>query len=160
MTDHVDALRHEVAALRAELRELRDLEAIKQLKAAYFQHVDAQDWERWGRDVLADDIEFDLGPVVEHGRDAVVALVSSTMAGARSVHHGHTPVITLTGPDTATGVWAMQDYVSMFDRAGEPVQFRGYGHYLEEYVRTPDGWRISVCRLRRLRVDYEEGAAP
>jgi hypothetical protein len=158
MNDDVGLLRDQLAALREELRELRDLEAIKQLKAAYFQLVDTQEWERWGRDVLAQDVLFDLGTVVEQGRDAVVALVARTMAGATSVHHGHTPVITLTGPDTATGVWAMQDYVSMFDRNGAPVTFRGYGHYFEEYVRTPDGWRISVSRLRRLRVDYEDPA--
>jgi hypothetical protein len=71
------------------------------------------------------------------------------------VHHVHQPEIVLTGPDSATGVWAMNDIVE-FQRDGKPVFFlRGYGHYTDGYIRTGDGWKISSSTLSRLRVDTE-----
>ncbi|MBI0293347.1 nuclear transport factor 2 family protein [Streptomyces sp. PRKS01-29] len=31
---------------------------------------------------------------------------------APSVHHGHMPEIEITGPDTASGIWAMEDLLT------------------------------------------------
>ncbi len=67
---------------------------------------------------------------------------------AVTVHHGHMPEITLTGSDTATGIWAMEDYVDW----GRGKAFRGYGHYHEHYAKDPDaGWQITNLKLTRLR---------
>ncbi len=41
------------------------------------------------------------------------------------------PEITLTGPDSATGIWAMYDRVEMPGN-----RFEGYGHYHDEYRRV------------------------
>ena len=32
---------------------------------------------------------------------------------------------------------------------------RGWGHYSEEYVRTPEGWKIKRSTLTRVHVDTE-----
>jgi hypothetical protein len=66
------------------------------------------------------------------------------LAEATTVHHGHTPEITITGADTATGIWAMMDIVKL--GAG----FRGYGHYHEEYIKQAGRWRIRRLKLTRL----------
>ena len=92
--------------------------------------------------------------MVVEGRDAIVASVSGALEGTRTVHHGHMPEIEITGPDTATGTWAMADYVEWpSGAAGERVGIQGYGHYVEEYVRHDGEWRIARSRLDRLRVD-------
>ena len=132
-----------------------DIEAIKRLKARYFRTLDTQDWDGFGlvftRDAVLDVPEVDS---VSHGRDEIVAMVSRSLARARTVHHGHMPEIELTGPDTAEGIWAMADYVEWPPaESGERRGIQGYGHYREEYAREDGEWRISRSRLERLRVD-------
>ena len=146
----------ELEHLKEEIQWLRDVEEIKQLKARYCRIVDSQDWKAWGEEILTEDFHFESDGGVQEGRDAVVAFVSSALEGASTVHHCHTPEITITGADTATGVWAMQDHVKMPGN-GSPIMFRGAGHYYEDYVRTPQGWRIRSAVLKRLSVDMLQG---
>jgi hypothetical protein len=74
--------------------------------------------------------------------------VRSRLDGAVSVHHSNLPELTVA-ETSATGIWAMADYVERSDGSG----FRGYGHYHERYEL--DGkWRIAECHLVRLRVDF------
>ena len=135
--------------------ELLAIEAIKRLKARYFRCLDTKDWDGWGQVFAVDAVlEVPEAEVVEHGREAIVASVSAALVGTTTVHHGHMPEIELTGPDTATGTWAMFDYVEWPpSEAGERIGLQGYGHYLEEYVREEGEWRIARSRLVRLRVD-------
>jgi SnoaL-like domain len=68
------------------------------------------------------------------------------------------PEIVLTGPTSARGIWAMEDYVewpegSEVKEAPEAKGFRGYGHYEEEYRNEGGHWRIAFLRLTRLRID-------
>jgi uncharacterized protein (TIGR02246 family) len=137
------------------LGDLIDIEEIQQLKARYFRCIDTQDWEGFSTGVVAEDAHFDIVGHVVDGRDAIVAFVAESLRGATTVHHGHTPEITVTGADTATGIWAMYDYVTLPDPDGTQRVFHGYGHYHEEYVRTAAGWRIRSTVLSRLRVDTE-----
>ena len=137
------------------LQRLIDIEEIKRLKARYFRTLDHKDWDGYGQ-VFSKDalLEVPEGDVSERGREAIVASVSTVLEGVRTVHHGHTPEIDITGPDTARGVWAMADYVEFpANAAGERVGLRGYGHYTEEYVREDGEWRISHSHLSRLRID-------
>jgi hypothetical protein len=63
------------------------------------------------------------------------------------------PIIEIDGHN-ATGIWAMSDYVEMFDADGVATHgFWGYGHYHERYRRDDGVWRISSWKLTRLRVD-------
>jgi hypothetical protein len=143
------------AEREALLQQLLDIEEIKQLKARYFRMLDRKDWDGFGlvftRDAVLEVPEVDM---IVHGRDAIVASVREALTGARTVHHGHMPEISLTGNDIATGTWAMFDYVEWpGPGSGEPVGLQGYGHYVEEYVREDGHWRIARSRLERLRVD-------
>jgi uncharacterized protein (TIGR02246 family) len=134
-----------------------DIEAIKQLKARYFRCMDTKDWEGY-RTVFAEEAWMRNTPdpsEVFEGRDAIVAQVSRVLAEAVTVHHGHTPEITLTGSDTATGIWAMDDFVDM-----PQLVLRGWGHYHEEYVKRGGAWQILSSRLTRLRLDIAPKGEP
>ncbi len=140
----------------AALQRLLDIEEIHQLKARYFRLMDTKDWDGFAG-LFTDDAVMDADGYVGEGREAIVAFLRDVLDGVVTTHHGHMPEITITGPDTATGVWAMFDYLTF---PGDPAPgFRGYGHYHEEYGREPDGWRIHRVRLTRLRMDQLGGAA-
>ena len=138
------------------LHALLDHEAIKSCKARYFRHMDTKSWFDWGL-VFTEGAHMEVpeaGMVVD-GRAAIVHQVSTALEGTRTVHHGHMPEIELTGPDTARGIWAMEDYVEFPEGPdGSRRGLRGYGHYHEEYRRDTDGqWCIARLRLSRIRID-------
>lgn len=158
------------------VERLEAIEAIRFLKARYFRCVDTKDWAGLG-DAFAADAVFDRsyghtvrdpwsgawtpppppGPLLVHGRAAIVAMVRRAVAEISTVHHGHTAEIAVTGPDTATAIWAMSD--ELRDRQGRLI-LAGRGHYEDGYRRTAQGWRIATSRLTRLailRSDGEQG---
>jgi hypothetical protein len=144
------------SSLDARLRQLADVEDLKQLKARYCRFVDTERWEDF-RALFTDDARFDLGPLgTFDGADAFVAGILERRVGwdVRTVHHCHLPELTLTSADTAHGIWAMCDLVDRVSTVdGSRRSFQGYGHYEEEYRREAGGWRIGFLRLTRLRLD-------
>ena len=134
---------------------LLDIEEIKKLKARYFRFLDTKQWDRWG-EVFTAGVHMEVleAAVVLDGREAVVENVSAALEGAVTAHHGYMPEIEMTDRDYARGTWAMTDYVEWpAGEDGRRVGLRGYGHYVEEYVREEGQWRIATTRLDRLRVD-------
>jgi hypothetical protein len=138
-----------------DLPRLWDIQEITHLKARYCRCVDTKDWTGYANCLTDDSRLAGDGGTVQNGRDEVVAFVSSALEHATTVHHVHNPEITLTGPDSATAIWAMNDYVEIPLSEDQSFVLRGYGHYHEEYVRTSDGWRVKSSALQRLRVDTE-----
>lgn len=144
---------------------IAEKDAIRELKARYFRCLDTKDWDEW-RKVFTDDVvvRVDLTPSRRGeqgvpsdnpvGADAFVALNRQRLADYVTVHHGHTYEIAITGPDTATGIWAMEDIVQP---AGSDRVMRGYGHYHEEYRKVDGTWRIARMYLKRLRIDFTGG---
>jgi hypothetical protein len=133
-----------------------DLEAIRQLKARYCRFLDTKDVEGW-RSVFTADVVVRLdmavsaggadpmtAPPVE-GADNFVAMVLGGLADAATVHHCHTPEITLTSPTTATGIWAMEDWIIF----GGGRELHGAGHYHETYEKQDGTWRIKTLHLTR-----------
>ncbi|MCW6530936.1 nuclear transport factor 2 family protein [Sphingomonas sp. MMSM20] len=136
-------------------------EEIRALKARYFRAIDTQDWALL-RTLFTDDAVTDFRDSVSprdealliRGADSFVASVSGALAGARSAHHGHNPEITLTGSDTAEGIWAMDDYIWAGPACALPFgTLHGFGHYHEPYVRQDGRWLIAETRLTRIRVE-------
>jgi hypothetical protein len=131
-----------------------DIEAIKQLKARYFRLMDTKEWETMRREVFADDVVVDTsssGGGVIAGAAPFVAFLREAIGDVVTVHHGHMPEITITGPDSAAGIWAMHD--SLVFATDPPTGMQGWGHYTEEYVREDGAWRIRRLVLTRLRVE-------
>ncbi len=128
-----------------------DIEAIKQLKARYFRTMDTKDWSAM-RQVFTDDVVTDTtasGGGAITGADEFVSYLEQTLADAVTVHHGHMPEIEITSPSTATGIWALQDFIVWLNG----VRLLGFGHYHETYVKRADSWRIASLTLTRLHMD-------
>ncbi len=133
-----------------------DLEAIRQLKARYFRTMDTKRWAEM-RDVFTDDFVMDgteAGGRTIDGADVFMAFLEELLADAVTVHHGHTPEITVTSPTTATGVWALHDIVIW----PTGVRMDGYGHYHETYVKVAGEWKIASSKLTRLHTDMTQPA--
>ena len=121
-----------------------DVEAIKQLKARYFRTMDTKDWAAM-RGVFTDDVVMDTteaGGDVTSGADRFIAFLREAIGSVITVHHGHMPEIELTGADTATGIWAMYDFVDM-----PQLVLHGWGHYHEEYAKQNGA--ISAATMKR-----------
>jgi hypothetical protein len=121
------------------VRQLLDIEAIKQLKARYALLLDAKRWSDW-RLLFTDDARFEgVAVPPDADADSFVAAVGELCESRTAYmhHHCHTPIIELTSATTARGLWAL---------AGE----HGPGHYEEEYRKEDDGWKISFLRLSKI----------
>lgn len=135
------------------LDELLDFEAIKAVKYAYVRCVDLKTWDELG-ELLTDDCvaSYSNDKLHYEGRDAVVdflrdSLDDRTILTSHRVHH---PEIDLTGPGTATAVWALDDVVILQAFA---LTLRGSAYYTDEMVRLGGEWKIRATGYRRL---YEE----
>jgi ketosteroid isomerase-like protein len=140
-----------------------ELEAIRQLKARYCRFLDAKDAEGW-RSVFSDDLVVLLdmavstggadpmtAPPVE-GVDNFVPMVLASLEGAATMHHCHTPEITLSSPETASGIWAMEDWIIF----GDGRELHGAGHYRETYEKRDGTWRIKTLHLTRTILKVSE----
>ncbi len=154
------------------LERLTAIEEIKQLKARYLIAIDAKDWVTYAG-VFAPDGLLDLDVEKEHhrgrpidpgpdgppwvarGREQIHDFIAAAHAESVSVHEGHTPIIEITGEDTAKGTWGFHDFIVFADGSG----FRGYGHYHETYSRLDGEWFIQSMALTRIRLDWEDDAA-
>jgi hypothetical protein len=134
-----------------------DLEQIKQLKGRYCFLVDTKRWADC-RALLTDDCHVEMPGAEVRGMtsDEFVTRAAEMLDGVRSVHQAQTPVIEFHGNERARGVWAMFDWLEFPPgdprHCGRPHRI-GYGYYEEEYRREGGTWRISVLRLRRMRLD-------
>lgn len=140
-----------------DLERLVAIEEIKQLKARYFRCVDTKDFDGVAN-VFAEDAvsgPHEGRPGTTTGNIAIAASISRTLEGVQSIHHGHTPEVSVTSPTTASGVWALEDQMFGWPPGTPEGRRHGFGHYHETYVKTAAGWRIATMRFERLRVDAE-----
>jgi hypothetical protein len=142
----------------ADVARLIDIEEIRQLKARYFRGLDLKDWAMWA-DVFTEDAHIEADGYPFDGPEAIIAAMKVFLDGVRTVHHGFMPEIRISGPNEASGIWAMRDYL-LYPGDGPPVGFVGYGHYHEDYVRQSGGWRIHRLILTRIGIDPLEGGLP
>jgi len=145
--------------LRAILEELRDLEAIKTLKARYCHLVDARSWDElhklWTEDAVCDYGFFGS----YNGRDQIMdkffrELVAS--AASFMVHMVHNPVIEVNG-DRASGSWYLTSQTTI-QPANQAVWVMGI--YRDEFVRVGGEWKISALRFEfKYYTPFEDGWA-
>ncbi|MEV6655063.1 nuclear transport factor 2 family protein [Streptomyces sp. NPDC051219] len=134
-----------------DLSRLLAIEEIKQLKARYFRYLDQHRWEDY-RSLFTDDLVLDIPktPEPRRDRDQFVDGARANLDGGLSIHHGHTPEITILDDTTAEGIWAMEDFVAP-DPASGRSPFAGAGYYVEEYRKVDGSWKIAKLSLLRLR---------
>ncbi|EUA14448.1 snoaL-like domain protein [Mycobacterium kansasii 732] len=143
----------DLAALAADVAhfaDVKDVEAIKQLKYRYLRALDTKHWDDFA-DTLTEDVRGDYGSSLGKelhftNRDDVVEYLRSALGPDIITEHRVThPEIAVTG-DTATGSWYLQDRVIV---AEANFMLIGAAFYRDEYRRTPDGWRISATGYDR-----------
>lgn len=145
---------------------------VRRIKATYWYAMDMKDWDRLAG-VFTPDAVFDMrgerahalgatvadvesdelaiaphDPAVTIGATAIAAFIRDVVAGWITVHHGAAPIIDVIAPDRATAIWPFFDFIDDGRHA-----LRGYGHYHDEYRALNGEWRISRCRITRIRTD-------
>lgn len=141
-----------------DLERLIAVEDIRNLKAARIRAMDEKRWSDYEAMHVEDHISDTYGGAPAVGARANTARLAEVLGHVTSVHHAHTPEITITGPDSAEGIWAMEDML-FWQQGDEGHWLHGYGHYHEKYRKTEAGWKFCYRRLTRIRVDLSPGAA-
>ncbi|MBB1031572.1 nuclear transport factor 2 family protein, partial [Dietzia sp. SLG310A2-38A2] len=86
--------------------QAEDLEAIRAVFARRLYVMDTKQWDAYGpchtEDVVSESWAAGGGAPEVRGREALTAAIRATLDGrvpVTSVHHAHTPLLELTGPD-------------------------------------------------------------
>jgi ketosteroid isomerase-like protein len=135
------------------IAELVDRREIDDVLYRYAQSLDSHDWDRlrtvFTQDAVADFLE--LGGVNE-GIDAIVGLISGVLSGLdASQHLIGCPLATVDG-DTATASCYLQAQ-HVFRGAPGGDHYLVGGTYVDQLVRTPEGWRIKHRTLHATWMD-------
>jgi len=145
--------------MRAILNELRDIEAIKRLKATYCHLVDAGRWDELA-DLFTEDATCDYGFFGSYeGRGQIVnkffrELVSA--ATSFNAHMVHNPIIEIRG-DTASGTWYLTAQTTI-QPANQAVWVMGI--YRDEFRRAAGAWKLSSLKFEfKYYTRYEDGWA-
>ncbi|MEY2453161.1 MAG: hypothetical protein QOD92_2735 [Acidimicrobiaceae bacterium] len=133
--------------------QLVELELLKRLKYKYVRCLDQKLFDEIG-DCFVEEAtaSYGGGAYTYEGRDAIIDFLRTSMGSTKMLtsHKVHHPEIELTGPTTATGVWALDDVVVMSELN---LTVRGAAYYTDEYVKVGDEWRIRHTGYKRV---YEE----
>lgn len=133
------------------LQQLSDFEDIRTLKHRYFRGIDTADLNLLSG-LFSEDLVVDYRGgtyrVSLEGRDNMVEfLANSFHSGALAMHHGHMPEITLTGDDTAEGIWYLEDIFINLESRTHTV---GSAIYRDQYRREDGAWKISRTEYDRV----------
>jgi hypothetical protein len=133
------------------MSDYESVEAIKQVKYRYLRALDTKNWDDFAA-TLTEDVTGDYGASIgkQHHFSDRASLVeymrSSLRADVISEHRVTHPEITLTGEDTASGIWYLQDRVILPDHN---LMLIGAAFYHDRYRYTADGWKISATGYER-----------
>lgn len=123
-----------------DMQSFFEIEAIKRLKYRYMRCVDLKLWEELATVFIPEaTCSYSAGRYRYSGRDEILAWLKKGMdrPGFHSSHSVHHPEIELTGPDSATGVWALEDIVLDMDH---DIQISGAAFYRDRYVKREGAW--------------------
>ena len=129
---------------------LVEIEAIKRLKYAYARCLDQKLWDEIAGCFTTDAVAaYSGGGYTFEGRDAIVDFLRRSMGAEtfHSSHKMHNPEIDLTGPDTAKGIWALDDIV--IDTKWD-ITIRGASFYEDDYVKRDGRWMIARTSYKRV----------
>lgn len=151
----------DLAELEARIRRLEDIEAIKNLKHRYFRTLDKKLWDEFA-DCFTEDAKtsYHDGKYRPEGKFAIMRFIKRGMARYSffGLHHGHHPEIELTSDTTASGTWALYNY--MIDTQ-ENKGLLIVAFYRDEYVKVDGEWKISFTSYDRVfEESWERGDTP
>ena len=126
------------------------MEAIKRLKYRYVRLLDLKEFDELETLFLEDaTASYSDGRYTFTDRAGIIGFLRKALGPLTMItsHKVHQPEIELTGTDTATGVWGLEDVVIISD-AG--ITIRGAAFYADEYAKVDGAWRIRHTGYRRV----------
>jgi len=137
--------------LRRDIQTLMDIEAIKQLKHAYFRCLDTANFDELATIFHPDVSVHFVGGSYEwklQGRDEYLAALRSAFNREAVGHHnGHHPEIQMLSDNEATGIWYLADDMWILTHK---FHTKGTAMYWDRYVKADGRWKIRETRYRRL----------
>jgi hypothetical protein len=137
--------------LRRDIQHLMDIEAIKQVKHAYFRCLDTANWSELAT-LFHEDITVHFkGGSYEwklEGREAYIDAVRGAFNQQAVGHHnGHHPEIRVESETEATGIWYLADNMWILN-----AEFLtgGTALYWDRYEKADGKWRIRHTRYERI----------
>jgi hypothetical protein len=128
-----------------------DIEAIKQVKHAYFRCVDTANLAEMA-DLLHDDVTVDfVGGFYEwklSGKaEYLESLKGSFNRKAVGHHNGHQPEIQILSETEATGIWYLTDNMWVLNHKFFTT---GTAIYWDRYAKVDGRWKILATSYRRI----------
>ena len=137
--------------LRRDIQRLMDMEAIKQLKYAYFRCVDTANLEELAT-LFHDDVtvHFVGGSYewnVQGKQDYVNNISMSFSTEAVGQHNAHHPEIQMLSDTEATAIWYLADNMWILNHNAKTY---GTAIYWDRYLKVDGKWLIKDTRYERL----------
>ena len=123
--------------------ELREIEAIKQLKYRYMRAIDEKLWQQMEECFVEDaTCSYSGGKYAFAGRAAIMKFLTESMDRPTflSSHRVHHPEIEILSETEARGTWALDDYV-IDEQHG--LTIHGAAFYRDEYVKRDGEWKLK-----------------
>jgi SnoaL-like domain len=140
-----------IEELRRDIQMLMDIEAIKQLKHAYFRCIDTANFEEIAGYFHDEVTVHFIGGSYEwklEGKAAYLDAVTQAFHQQSIGHHnGHQPEIQILGDTEATGIWYLADNMWQLDMNYFTT---GTALYWDRYVKVDGRWLIRETRYRRI----------
>ena len=141
----------DIEGLRADIQHLMDLEAIKQLKYAYFRCVDTCNLEELAG-LLHEDVAVHFrGGTYEwkfQGRDEYVRNIGMSFSReAVGQHNAHHPEIQLLSDTEATALWYLADNMWILNHN---MKTYGTALYWDRYLKVDGNWLIRETNYERV----------
>ena len=133
------------------LQQLSDLEDLRTLKHRYYLSIDTADMATLDT-LFTDDVAVIYRGGSYHvefaGRANMIEfLANSFNSDMVAMHHGHMPVIVLTGDDSAEGTWYLEDIAI---RLNDNTHTSGAAIYRDRYRREDGRWKIAYTEYDRV----------
>ena len=137
--------------LRKDIQRLMDIEAIKQLKHAYFRCVDTANLDELGT-LFHEDVSVNFkGGGYEwklQGRKEYLDNIGISFSSASVGHHnGHHPEIQMLSETEATGLWYLADHMWILNHN---ALTQGTALYWDRYLKVDGRWLIKDTSYERI----------
>jgi 3-phenylpropionate/cinnamic acid dioxygenase small subunit len=135
-----------------------DREQITDVLIRYATGIDTRDWALF-RTCFTADVHADYGAVgVWKGVDAITDYMDATHKDMVATNHMMSNVAIDENGDAATVTSDVHAVLAFSEQPPEWVD--AVGRYVDEFVRTGDGWRIRARTFRLTRVVMSDPPAP
>lgn len=137
--------------LRAGLQLLMDMEAIRQLKHAYFRCIDTANFDELSTlfhdDVLVHFVGGNYEWKLEGRQEYLDAVKASFTRESIGHHNGHHPEIQVLSETEATGIWYLADNMWVMNYNFFTT---GTAIYWDRYLKIDGRWLIKDTRYERI----------